>query len=96
LDGSTLNSRYEIVRSIGHGGAAIVYLGRDLLLNRRVAVKVLRAQYGGDPQYVARFQREAQAAASFAHPNIIDIYDVGEMNGAPYIVMVYIYCVLLL
>jgi serine/threonine-protein kinase len=90
LDGSTLNSRYEIVRSIGHGGAAIVYLGRDLLLNRRVAVKVLRAQYGGDPQYVARFQREAQAAASFAHPNIIDIYDVGEMNGAPYIVMEYI------
>jgi len=90
LDGSTLNSRYEIVRSIGHGGAAIVYLGRDLLLNRRVAVKVLRAQYGGDPQYVARFQREAQAAASFAHPNIIDIYDVGEMNGSPYIVMEYI------
>ena len=90
LDGSTLNSRYEIVRSIGHGGAAIVYLGRDLLLNRRVAIKILRAQHGGDPQYVARFQREAQTAAQFAHPNIIDIYDVGEMNGSPYIVMEYI------
>ena len=90
MDGSTLNSRYEIVRSIGHGGAAIVYLGRDLLLNRSVAIKILRAQYASDPQYVARFQREAQAAASFAHPNIIDIYDVGEFNGSPYIVMEYI------
>jgi serine/threonine-protein kinase len=90
LDGSTLNSRYEIVRSIGHGGAAIVYLGRDLLLNRSVAIKILRAQFASDPQYVARFQREAQAAASFAHPNIIDIYDVGEFNGSPYIVMEYI------
>jgi serine/threonine-protein kinase len=90
LDGSTLNSRYEIVRSIGHGGAAIVYLGRDLLLNRSVAIKILRAQYASDPQYVARFQREAQSAASFAHPNIIDIYDVGEFNGSPFIVMEYI------
>lgn len=90
MDGSTLNSRYEIVRSIGHGGAAIVYLGRDLLLNRSVAIKILRAQYASDPQYVARFQREAQSAASFAHPNIIDIYDVGEFNGSPYIVMEYI------
>ncbi|MGH2549917.1 MAG: protein kinase domain-containing protein, partial [Thermomicrobiales bacterium] len=90
MDGSTLNSRYEIVRSIGHGGAAIVYLGRDLLLNRSVAIKILRAQYASDPQYVARFQREAQSAASFAHPNIIDIYDVGEFNGSPFIVMEYI------
>jgi serine/threonine-protein kinase len=90
LDGSTLNNRYEIVRSIGHGGAAIVYLGRDLLLNRQVAIKILRGQFASDPSYVERFQREAQAAASFAHPNIIDIYDVGEVNDSPYIVMEYI------
>ncbi len=90
MDGSTLNNRYEIVRSIGHGGAAIVYLGRDLLLNRQVAIKILRAQFASDPAYVERFQREAQAAASFAHPNIIDIYDVGEVNDSPFIVMEYI------
>jgi serine/threonine-protein kinase len=90
LDGSTLNNRFEIVRSIGHGGAAIVYLGRDLLLNRQVAIKILRAQHAADPGYVERFRREAQAAASFAHPNIVDIYDVGEFNGAPYIVMEFI------
>ena len=90
MDGSTLNNRFEIVRSIGHGGAAIVYLGRDLLLDRQVAIKILRAQHASDPGYVERFRREAQAAASFAHPNIVDIYDVGEYNGAPYIVMEYI------
>ncbi len=90
MDGSTLNSRYHIEGPIGHGAAAIVYRGRDLLLNRSVAIKILRAQYTGDPNYRARFQREAQAVASFAHPNIIDIYDVGEVGGAPYIVMEYV------
>ena len=90
MDGSTLNSRYHIEGPIGHGAAAIVYRGRDLLLDRAVAIKILRSQYTSDPSYRARFQREAQAVASFAHPNIIDIYDVGEVAGAPYIVMEYV------
>ena len=90
MDGSTLNSRYHIEGPIGHGAAAIVYRGRDLLLDRAVAIKILRSQYTGDQSYRTRFQREAQAVASFAHPNIIDVYDVGEVSGAPYIVMEYV------
>jgi serine/threonine-protein kinase len=90
LEGRTVNRRYRIDRRIGEGGMAEVYLGQDLLLHRPIAVKVLRPQYARDPNFRMRFEREAQAAASFSHPNIIDIYDVGEEDGAPYIVMEYV------
>src|SRR5215211_4304519 len=69
---------------------AEVYLGHDSLLHRPVAIKSLRAQYAADAGFRARFEREAQAAASFSHPNIIDIYDVGEDRGTPYLVMEYV------
>ena len=88
--GTTVNGRYRVDRLIGEGGMAVVYVGHDLLLGRDVAIKVLRAQYAVDPQFRTRFRREAQAAAGFSHPNIVDIYDVGEQLGAPYFVMAYV------
>lgn len=90
MEHTTVNRRYRVDRRIGEGGMAEVYLGHDLLLNRAVAIKVLRSQYASDPMFRARFEREAQAAAGFTHPNIIDIYDVGEESGTPYIVMEYV------
>ncbi len=90
MEHTTVNRRYRVDRRIGEGGMAEVYLGHDLLLNRAVAIKVLRSQYASDPMFRARFEREAQAAAGFTHPNIIDIYDVGEEAGTPYIVMEYV------
>jgi serine/threonine-protein kinase len=90
LDQSIVNRRYRIDRLLGEGGMAEVYLGHDLVLQRPVAIKKLRPQYARDPNFRARFEREAQAAASFTHPNIIDIYDVGEEHGTPYIVMEYV------
>jgi serine/threonine-protein kinase len=86
----TVNRRYKIERKIGDGGMAEVFLGRDDLLHRPVAIKSLRPQYAADASFRTRFEREAQAAASFNHPNIIDIYDVGEDRGTPYIVMEYV------
>lgn len=88
--GTTIQGRYRIDRLVGEGGMATVFVGRDLLLNRDVAVKVLRPQYAADPQFRLRFRREAQAAAGFSHPNIVDIYDVGETAGAPWFVMAYV------
>ncbi len=88
--GTTIQGRYRIDRRVGEGGMATVFVGRDLLLNRDVAVKVLRPQYAADAQFRLRFRREAQAAAGFSHPNIVDIYDVGESAGAPWFVMAYI------
>jgi serine/threonine-protein kinase len=84
---SLVNSRYRVVRRLGDGGMAIVYLGHDLLLGRDVAIKTLRPQFAADPAFRARFEREARAAASLSHPNIIDVYDVGEDDGVPFIVM---------
>lgn len=86
----TVNRRYKIERKIGDGGMAEVFLGRDDLLHRPVAIKSLRPQFAADANFRTRFEREAQAAASFNHPNIIDIYDVGEDRGTPYIVMEYV------
>ncbi|MGH2560740.1 MAG: Stk1 family PASTA domain-containing Ser/Thr kinase [Thermomicrobiales bacterium] len=85
-----VNRRYRIDRLLGEGGMAEVYLGHDILLHRPVAIKTLRPQFARDAGFRARFEREAQAAASFSHPNIIDIYDVGEDNSTPYIVMEYV------
>lgn len=82
-----INGRYRVERKIGEGGMAIVYQGHDLLLARDVAIKTPRPQFASDPAFRARFSREARAAANLSHPNIIDVFDVGEENGQPYIVM---------
>ncbi|AYO30408.1 Stk1 family PASTA domain-containing Ser/Thr kinase [Biomaibacter acetigenes] len=86
----TLGNRYTILEEIGGGGMAVVYRARDTLLNRIVAIKVLRPEFSGHNDFVRRFRREAQAAASLSHPNIVSIYDVGQQNGLYYIVMEYI------
>lgn len=82
--------RYEIIERIGVGGMAIVYKAKDLLLNRIVTIKVLREQFASDEDFVRRFRREAQSAASLSHPNIVSIYDVGKDGETEYIVMEYI------
>ncbi len=82
-----LNNRYELEQKIGEGGMARVYRGRDLRLNRRVAVKVLHNHYASDVGFLRRFHHEAQAAASLRHSNIVDVYDVGQDGDIHYIVM---------
>lgn len=88
--GQKINDRYEIVKSIGEGGMANVYLAHDVILDRDVAIKILRGDLAGDEKFVRRFQREALAASSLSHPNIVEMYDVGEDNGTYFIVMEYI------
>ena len=88
--GDKINDRYEIIRVIGEGGMANVYLAQDTILDRKVAVKVLRGDLANDEKFVRRFQREALSASSLSHPNIVEIYDVGEDDGNFYIVMEYI------
>ncbi len=88
--GQKINDRYEIVRSIGEGGMANVYLGYDTILDRNVAIKVLRGDLSNDEKFVRRFQREALSASSLSHPNIVEMYDVGEDDGIYYIVMEYV------
>ncbi|NMB45844.1 MAG: Stk1 family PASTA domain-containing Ser/Thr kinase [Firmicutes bacterium] len=90
MEGEILSNRYEIEERIGEGGMALVYRAKDRLLHRWVAVKVLREQYASDEDFVERFRREAQAAASLSHPNVVNIYDVGEVKGTYYIVMEYV------
>ena len=85
-----LNGRYQLISVVGGGGMAQVYKSRDNILGRIVAIKVLREQYSTDAQFVARFRREAQAAANLAHPNIVNVYDVGQDGDIHYIVMEYI------
>ena len=88
--GTKLVQRYQILERIGGGGMAVVYKARCTLLNRIVAVKVLRHQFAVDEEFVRRFRREAQAAASLSHPNIVNIYDVGQENDIYFIVMEYV------
>lgn len=88
--GQRINDRYEVIRSIGEGGMANVYLGYDTILDRNVAIKVLRGDLSNDEKFVRRFQREALSASSLAHPNIVEMYDVGEDDGIYYIVMEYV------
>ncbi len=85
--GSMLVNRYEILGRIGSGGMADVYKARDHKLNRLVAVKVMKAEFSTDSSFVRKFRREAQAAAGLENPNIVNVYDVGEDNGANFIVM---------
>ena len=88
--GQEINERYRIIKTIGEGGMANVYLAYDTILERHVAVKVLRGDLATDEKFVRRFQREALSASSLSHPNIVEVYDVGEDNGIYYIVMEYI------
>ncbi len=88
--GKVLAERYELIEKIAEGGMARVYRGRDLLLKRTVAVKVLKDQMTGDAAFIRRFEREAQSAAALSHPHIVSIYDVGEQDGTYFMVMEYI------
>ncbi len=88
--GKKLNGRYKIIGTVGSGGMANVYLARDLILERDVAVKVLRFDFRDDQDTIRRFKREALAATELIHPNIVSVYDVGEEENNQYIVMEYI------
>lgn len=90
IKGQKIDDRYQIVRTIGEGGMANVYLAYDTILDRNVAVKVLRGDLSDDDKFVRRFQREAIAASSLSHPNIVEMYDVGDDDGKYFIVMEYI------
>jgi len=90
MEGKLLGNRYQIIERIGGGGMAIVYKAKCLLLNRYVAIKILRSEFTDDEEFVKRFRIEAQAAASLNHPNIVSIYDVGKQDDLQYIVMEYI------
>ena len=85
-----LDGRYALEMLVGSGGMADVYRAKDQLLERTVAVKILHQQYENDTEFIARFQREAKAAARITHPNIVNVYDVGVAEGRHYIVMEYV------
>jgi serine/threonine-protein kinase len=90
LSGTLFAGRYRIARKLGGGGMADVYLAEDQELGRRVAIKLLHARYVNDEQFVERFRREATHAAGLSHPNIVSIFDRGEVDGSYYIVMEYV------
>lgn len=90
LIGKRINGRYQILETIGGGGMANVYKAHDVILNRTVAVKVLRPQFSDDEEFIRRFRREAQAATSLSHPSVVNIYDVGEEGDLYFIVMEYV------
>ncbi|RLQ95789.1 Stk1 family PASTA domain-containing Ser/Thr kinase [Falsibacillus albus] len=90
LIGKRISGRYKILDMIGGGGMANVYLARDMILDRDVAVKILRLDFANEEEFIKRFQREAQSATSIVHPNIVSIYDVGEEDDIYYIVMEYV------
>lgn len=90
MKGQKINDRYEIIKTIGEGGMANVYLAHDVILDRPVAVKILRGDLANDEKFVRRFQREAISASSLSHPNIVEMYDVGEDNSKYFIVMEYV------
>src|SRR5437762_11098148 len=87
LIGTVFDGRYKIVRKLGAGGMANVYLAEDQELGRRVAIKILNDRHAHDDQFVERFRREAKNAAALSHPNIVSIYDRGEAEGTYYIAM---------
>ena len=90
MSNNLIANRYEVFQHIGQGGMADVFLAVDTILNRQVAVKILRSELCTDAVSVLRFEREAQAATALSHPNIVEIYDVGEYKGHHYIVMEYV------
>ncbi len=87
LINTLFDGRYRILRKLGTGGMANVYLAEDEDLGRRVAIKILNDRYASDENFNERFRREAKSAASLSHPNIVSIYDRGEAEGRPYIAM---------
>ena len=87
LEGRLLGNRYEIKEKIGNGGMAMVYKAKDQVLNRFVAIKILRDEFTTDEEFIKRFSIEAQSAASITHPNIVSVYDVGNEGNLYYIVM---------
>ena len=89
-EGMYIADRYEILGKVGAGGMSDVYKAKDLTLGRFVAIKVLKAEFSEDINFVTKFRSEAQAAAGLEHPNIVNIYDVGSENGLHYIVMEYV------
>ena len=90
LIGTLFDGRYQVVRKLGAGGMANVYLAEDQELGRRVAIKILNDRHANDEQFVERFRREAKNAAALSHPNIVSIYDRGEAEGTYYIAMEYL------
>lgn len=87
MSSKLLAGRYELIEKIGDGGMAVVYKGKDRLLNRYVAIKILRPEFTKDEQFIENFKRESQAAAGLSHPNIVGVYDVGKEGNIYYIVM---------
>jgi len=87
LEGKLLGNRYNVLEKIGDGGMATVYKALDKILNRKVAIKVLKDEHSNDQEFIKRFQIEAQSAASLSHPNIVSIYDVANDGDIHYIVM---------
>lgn len=85
--GMMLSNRYEIIETVGSGGMSTVYKAKCHVLNRYVAIKVLKPEFSSDVNFVSKFRNEAQSAAGLSHPNIVNVYDVGEDNGIYYIVM---------
>ena len=79
--GQKISDRYTIIKSIGEGGMANVFLAEDSILNRKVAVKVLRGDLSTDEKFIRRFQREALSVSNLSHQNIVELYDVGEEDG---------------
>ena len=90
LINTLFHGRYRILRKLGTGGMANVYLAEDQELGRRVAIKILNERHAGDEQFIERFRREAKNAAGLSHPNIVSIYDRGEAEGTYYIAMEYL------
>jgi eukaryotic-like serine/threonine-protein kinase len=86
-DGTTLGARYRLDKVVGHGGMATVFEGRDLATGRRIAVKMLNPEYERDVEASDRFRREARIAAELEHPNIVDVLDLGDDDGVPYMVL---------
>ncbi|TCP29132.1 serine/threonine-protein kinase [Scopulibacillus darangshiensis] len=88
--GKRISGRYQILSRLGDGGMAIVYKAQDLILDRLVAVKILRSEFSNDDDFIRRFRREAESVASLSHPNIVSIYDIGEEDDCYFIVMEYV------
>lgn len=90
MEGKRLGGRYEILKRVGGGGMAVVYQGKDLVLERHVAVKVMNDSISHDEEFIRRFNREAKAAGSLSHPNVVNVYDVGNEEHTHYMVMEFI------
>lgn len=90
MNGKIIDGRYEVIEEIGRGGMSIVYLAKCLVLNRYVAIKILRPELRDDAEFIKRFKIEAQSAGSLSHPNIVSVYDVGNEDDLEYIVMEYV------